>query len=68
MQRISTALLACSRRLQNGKAAEGELRGLAELTGGKHTEHELIRHNLVVFRGGEGAVQVKDQSHSYLMF
>lgn len=39
--------------------AEGELKGLAEATRGKHTEHDLIRHNLVVFRGGEGAMQVR---------
>jgi intraflagellar transport protein 56 len=46
-------------RLQDGKAAEAELRGLAVASGGKHTEHDLIRHNLVVFRGGEGAQQVR---------
>jgi hypothetical protein len=45
-------------RLFNGKAAEGELKGIADAMGGKHTEHTLLRHNLVVFRGGEGAVQV----------
>jgi hypothetical protein len=33
--------------------------GLAELTKGKHTEHDLIRHNRVVFRGGENALQVR---------
>ena len=47
-------------RLQDGKAAEADLKGLAEATAGKHTEHDLIRHNLVVFRGGEGAQQVMD--------
>lgn len=46
-------------RLQDGKAAEAELRGIAEATGGKHTEHDLLRHNLVVFRGGESALQVR---------
>jgi hypothetical protein len=45
-------------RLLNGKAAEGELRGLAAATNGSHTQHDLIRHNLVVFKGGEGALQV----------
>src|SRR5689334_12928532 len=49
---------ACTRRLQDGKAAEADLKGLAEATSGKHTEHDLIRHNLVVFKGGEGAQQV----------
>ncbi|WIA41956.1 hypothetical protein OEZ86_009260 [Tetradesmus obliquus] len=29
-----------------------------EATGGSHTQHDLIRHNLVVFKGGEGALQV----------
>ena len=45
-------------RLFNGKAAEAELRPLAEISGGAHLEHALIRHNLVVFKGGEGALQV----------
>eukprot|EP00775_Hariotina_reticulata_P003826 gene3826-4084_t len=45
-------------RLSNGKAAEAELKGLVEASGWKHTEHDLIRHNVVVFRGGEGAMQV----------
>lgn len=45
-------------RLQDGRAAEADLKGLAEATGGKHTEHDLIRHNIVVFKGGEGAQQV----------
>jgi hypothetical protein len=57
----SQGLLSCCRccRLLNGKAAESELRGLAEATGGSHTQHDLIRHNLVVFKGGEGALQVR---------
>lgn len=57
---MTKPLLCCCRlcRLFNGKAAEGELRGLAEATGGSHTQHDLIRHNLVVFKGGEGALQV----------
>jgi len=45
-------------RLQDGRAAEADLRGLVDAMGGKHTEHDLIRHNLVVFKGGEGAQQV----------
>jgi hypothetical protein len=54
-------VLAALCRLSNGKAAEAELKGLAEACGGKHTEHDLIRHNLVVFRGGEGAMQVRQR-------
>ncbi len=45
-------------RMYNGKAAEGELKGLAELSNGSYMENDLIRHNLVVFRGGESALQV----------
>lgn len=45
--------------MYNGKAAEGELRQLVELSGGSHLENDLIRHNLVVFRGGENALQVR---------
>lgn len=60
--RYDICTLVCC-RLQDGKAAEAELRGLAEASGGKHTEHDLIRHNLVVFRGGEGAQQVRLSLH-----
>lgn len=45
--------------MYNGKAAENELKTLAELSGGSYLEHDLIRHNLVVFRGGDGALQVR---------
>ncbi len=45
--------------MYNGKAAEGELRQLAELSGGTHLDNDLVRHNLVVFRGGENALQVR---------
>ncbi|KAF8058368.1 DYF13 [Scenedesmus sp. PABB004] len=57
---LSVNLRACNAfRMFNGKAAEAELRGLAEACGGRHAEaHALVRHNLVVFRGGEGAMQV----------
>ena len=57
---IATNVKACNHfRLYNGKAAEAELKGLAEKT--SHSckfAQDLIRHNLVVFRGGEGALQV----------
>lgn len=43
--------------MYNGKAAEAEIKTLAEASGGTHLENDLIRHNLVVFRGGENALQ-----------
>ncbi len=56
---LAVNLKACNTfRMYNGKAAENELRNLAELSGGTHLENDLIRHNLVVFRGGENALQV----------
>jgi hypothetical protein len=39
-------------------AAEAELKQLQELSGGTYLENDLLRHNLVVFRGGEHALQV----------
>lgn len=49
---VAANLRACNHfRLYNGRAAEGELRSL----GDEGREHDLVRHNLVVFRGGEGA-------------
>jgi len=56
---IAINLKACNHfRLYNGKAAEGELKSLTE----KISTHfrfaeDLIKHNMVVFRGGEGALQ-----------
>ena len=44
--------------MYNGKAAENELKTLA---GGSYMENDLIRHNLVVFRGGESALQVCEE-------
>lgn len=38
--------------------AEAELKQLQELSGGTYLENDLLRHNLVVFRGGEHALQV----------
>eukprot|EP00879_Flechtneria_rotunda_P009429 GHRR01009871.1.p1 GENE.GHRR01009871.1~~GHRR01009871.1.p1 ORF type:complete len:458 (+),score=143.98 GHRR01009871.1:1-1374(+) len=56
---LAVNLKACNAfRLLNAKAAEAVLKGLSDMTGGKHTQHDLIRHNLVVFKGGEGALQV----------
>lgn len=53
---IAINLKACNRfRLFDGRAAEMEIKNLVNSgTFG----NDLIKHNLVVFRGGEGALQV----------
>ncbi|XP_013860469.1 intraflagellar transport protein 56 [Austrofundulus limnaeus] len=53
-------LKACNHyRLYDGKAAEAELKNLIDVSSCSFEfAKELIRHNLVVFRGGEGALQV----------
>ncbi|XP_011850858.1 PREDICTED: intraflagellar transport protein 56 isoform X1 [Mandrillus leucophaeus] len=57
---IALNLKACNHfRLYNGRAAEAELKSLMDNTSSSFEfAKELIRHNLVVFRGGEGALQV----------
>ncbi len=67
---IAVNLKACNHfRLYNGKAAEQELKQLQDQTassgssssnaiGAVRFGKDLIDHNLVVFRGGEGALQV----------
>jgi intraflagellar transport protein 56 len=52
-------LKACNHfRLYNGKAAEAELAVLKDSTSSAYTyDNDLIRHNLVVFRSGEGALK-----------
>ena len=53
---IAINLKACNRfRLYNGRAAEQEIKNLLD-TGTLGAD--LIKHNLVVFRNGEGALQV----------
>lgn len=53
---IAVNLKACNTfRLFNGKAAEAEL---SELGGYGQQENDLVAHNKVVFRGGEGALQL----------
>ena len=48
-----------SLRLYNGKAAEQELKSLQDQATSSFTfGKDLIKHNLVVFRNGEGALQV----------
>ncbi|XP_056379757.1 intraflagellar transport protein 56 isoform X2 [Hyla sarda] len=57
---IALNLKACNHfRLYNGKAAEAELKSLMDSTlSSFEFAKELIKHNLVVFRAGEGALQV----------
>ncbi|KAM9325585.1 intraflagellar transport protein 56 isoform 2-T2 [Gastrophryne carolinensis] len=57
---IALNLKACNHfRLYNGKAAETELKSLMDSTSSSFEfAKELIKHNLVVFRAGEGALQV----------
>lgn len=55
---IAVNLKACnSFRLYNGKAADAELKTLADKGVNLHTV-DLIRHNMVVFSNGEQALQV----------
>lgn len=43
-------------RLYNGKAAENELK---QISSDQHTfGQDLVKHNLVVFKNGEGALKV----------
>merc|ERR1719174_69501 len=54
-------LKACSHyQLYNGKAAEAELKVLQQAanSGNVLQEHDLLQHNLSVFRNGENALQV----------
>jgi len=55
---VATNLKACNTfRLLNGKAAEGDLRALAD-AGVSSDASDLVRHNLVVFRNGDAALRV----------
>jgi intraflagellar transport protein 56 len=57
---IAINLKACNNyRLYNGKVAEQELKPLLDIqsVAFKH-ENDLVKHNLVVFKGGENALQV----------
>jgi intraflagellar transport protein 56 len=58
---IAINLKACNHyKLYDGKAAEAELKGMLEsLHAQSHNfDNDLVRHNLVVFRGGANALQV----------
>ncbi|WAQ97606.1 IFT56-like protein [Mya arenaria] len=56
---VALNLKACNHfRLYNGKAAEAELKNLEDMASPSFIfARDLIKHNLVVFRGGEGALQ-----------
>jgi intraflagellar transport protein 56 len=59
---LSTCLLVLLRtashtRLYNGKAAETELKALADQGRGLQSNN-LVRHNIVVFSSGQGALKV----------
>jgi intraflagellar transport protein 56 len=63
---VAMNLKACNHyRLYNGKAAEAELKVLVD-QGYNLQENELIRHNLVVFKNGENALQVLPPLIDYL--
>ena len=58
---LGVNLKACNHfRLYNGKAAEAELKVLADKGIPLHS-NELIRHNMVVFSNGDHALQVLPQ-------
>ena len=58
---VAINLKACNHfRTYNGKAGEAELKVLADKQGVSITQydHDLIRHNLCVFRNGESALKI----------
>uniref|UniRef100_T2MK78 Intraflagellar transport protein 56 n=1 Tax=Hydra vulgaris TaxID=6087 RepID=T2MK78_HYDVU len=57
---IAINLKACNHfKLYNGKAAEADLKSLQEITSPSFTyAKDIIKHNMVVFKNGEGALQV----------
>ena len=57
---MATNLKACNNyRLYSGKAAEAELKILLDETyHGFVFGQDILNHNMVIFRGGEGALQV----------
>eukprot|EP00760_Papus_ankaliazontas_P035420 PhM_4_TR7788/c0_g1_i1/m.50061/K19685/TTC26, IFT56, DYF13; intraflagellar transport protein 56 len=57
---IAINLKACNHyKLYNGKAAEVELKQLIDLQSASYNvENDLVKHNLVVFRNGDNALQI----------
>jgi len=55
---VAVNLKACNIfRLYNGQAAEAELKVLLERSNSNEYNNDIVKHNLVVFRDGEGALQ-----------
>ena len=55
---VAVNLKACNIfRLYNGQAAEAELKVLLERSSSNEYNNDIVKHNLVVFRDGEGALQ-----------
>jgi len=55
---VAVNLKACNIfRLYNGQAAEAELKVLLERSNSSEYTNDIVKHNLVVFRDGEGALQ-----------
>jgi intraflagellar transport protein 56 len=63
-------LTACNHfRLFNGKEAENQLNELQKMASPSFEyAQDLIKHNLVVFRNGEQALQVCRQSRTFSFF
>lgn len=60
---IAANLKACNQyQVFNGKAAEAELNQMQQYyeSGNLFNDFDLLRHNLVVFRGGQNALQVSN--------
>ncbi|XP_045477389.1 intraflagellar transport protein 56 [Harmonia axyridis] len=56
---IATNLKACNHfRLYNGSDAQNILRSILDASTDVSFGHDLLRHNMVVFKDGEGALQV----------
>lgn len=63
---IAANLKACNQyQIFDGKAAEAELNALQQYyeSGNLFNDFDLLRHNLVVFRGGQNALQVIYNHH-----
>lgn len=61
---VAINLKACNQfKIYDGKAGEQELKVIIDMmsTSAQNFENDLIRHNLVVFRNGENALQVLPQ-------
>lgn len=64
---IAVNLKACNHfRLYNGRAAETEMKALTDKDAINIADHDILNHNLVVFRGGQNALQVLPPLVDYL--